>query len=244
MKRLLFFIFVILCILPAGISYALTPQEILEKVDQVRAPANTFTFHLQVTVHNGGQASEAKFSVKVKDARKSLVIYEAPPMNKGRVLLLVGNNMWIYIPGTRNPLRISPQQQIIGGVSNADAARVVFHLDYNVDAVTQDVLDGQDVLKLSLTAKTTGAAYKNITLWIEEDTYHPVKAEFLALSGKLLKTVYYKEYKEVLGRKRPTILEVHDGIRKSEISIMKYSEMKIENTPDAYYQKTFMGRVE
>ena len=244
MKKIFFLILFVFSILPISVSYALTPQEILEKVDQIRAPANTFTFHLKVTVNKNDQDSQAEFFVRVKDARKSLVIYKSPPANKGRVLLLVENNMWIYIPGTRNPLRISPQQQIMGRVSNADAARVVFSLDYNAESVTEDVLAGQKVLKLSLLAKTSGAAYKNITLWVENETTQPIKAEFFALSGKLLKTAYFKEYKDVLGKKRPTALEIHDGIRESEVSIMEYSDLRIEDTPDAYYQKIFMDRVE
>lgn len=244
MKKIFFLILFVFYISPPGISYAVTPQEILQMVDQIRAPANTFTFHLKVTVNKNDQDSKAEFLVRVKDAQKSLVIYKSPPSNKGRVLLLIENNMWIYIPGTRNPLRISPQQQILGRVSNADAARVVFSLDYSADSVTEDVLDGQKVLKMSLMAKTTGAAYKNIILWVKNETYQPIKAEFFALSGKLLKTAYYKKYQEILGQKRPTMLEIHDGIKESEVSIMEYSDLKIEDTPDAYYQKTFMDRVE
>lgn len=243
-RNLCYSVLVVFSILPTGMAYALTPQEILEKVDEIRAPANTFTFHLKVTVNKDDQDSKAEFFVRVKDARKSLVIYKSPPSNKGRVLLLVENNMWIYIPGTRNSLRISPQQQIMGRVSNADAARVVFSLDYSADSATEDVLDGRKVLQMSLTAKTTGAAYKNITLWVENENYQPIKAKFFALSGKLLKTAYYKEYKDILGKKRPTVLEIHDGIRESEVSVMEYSDLMMEDTPDAYYQKTFMDRVE
>jgi outer membrane lipoprotein-sorting protein len=241
MRKILLLLFI--CLFPA-IAHAVTPEEILQKVDEIRAPAKTFVFRLKVTVNRNDTDSKAEFLVRVKDARKSLVIYKSPPANKGRVLLFIDNNMWIYIPGTRNPLRISPQQQIMGRVSNADAARVVFSLDYGADSVAEDTLDGQMVLKLSLVAKTTGAAYKSIDLWVENETYQPVKAEFFALSGKLLKTAFYKEYKDILGKKRPTVLEIHDGIRESEVSIMEYSDIRIEDTPDAYYQKTFMDRVE
>lgn len=244
MKKMFLMMVFVLCIFPAGVSFAVTPQEILEKVDQIRAPADTFTFHLKVTVNQSDADSKAEFFVRVKDARKSLVIYKYPPANKGRVLLLVEDNMWIYIPGTRNPLRISPQQQIMGRVSNADAARVVFSLDYSADTVSQDVLDGQKVIKMALAAKTAGAAYKNITLWVAAENYQPLKAEFFAVSGKRLKTTYYKGYQNVLGKQRPTVLEIHDGIRESEISVMEYSQIKVEDTPDAYYQKTFMDRVE
>jgi len=244
MKRILFFILFVFFILPLDISYAITPEEILQKIDQIRSPANTFVFRLKVTVNRNAEDSKAEFLVRVKDAKKSLVIYKSPASNKGRVLLLIENNMWIYIPGTRNPLRISPQQQIMGKVSNADAARVVFSLDYSAESVIDDVLDGEKVIRLTLVSKTTGAAYKSIKLWVKNDTYQPIKAEFFALSGKVLKTAYYKEYKEILGQKRPTVLEIHDGIRESEVSIMEYSDVKIEDTPDAYFQKTFMDRVE
>ena len=244
MKRILFFIPVLFFVFLTPHSYALTAQEILQKVDEIRAPADTFTFHLKVTVNKEDSQANAEFSVRVKDAKKSLVIYTSPPANRGRVLLFVENNMWIYIPGTRNPLRISPQQQIMGRISNADAARVVFSLDYEAEFASNDVLEARKVIKMALTAKTTGAAYKNIILWVERDTYQPIKAEFFALSGKLLKKVYYKGYQEILGKKRPTVLEIHYGIRESEISIMEYSDIKVEKTPDAYFQKTFMDRVD
>ncbi len=244
MKKILFLGICFLSIVLIDFSYAMTPQEILERVDQIRAPAETFVFRLKVTVNQEDKDSQAEFLVRVKDATKSLVIYKSPTANRGRVLLLVENNMWIYIPGTRNPLRISPQQQIIGRVSNADAARVVFSLDYSAQSAIDDILDGQKVFKLTLVSKTVGAAYKSINLWVGNETYQPMKAEFFAVSGKILKTVYYKNYQEILGQKRPTILEVHDGIRTAEISIMEYSDIKIQDTPDAYFQKTFMDRVE
>jgi hypothetical protein len=119
-----------------------------------------------------------------------------------------------------------------------------FSLDYSAESAIDDVLDGQKVFKLMLVSKTVGAAYKSINLWVGNETYQPMKAEFFAVSGKILKTVYYKNYQEILGQKRPTVLEVHDGIRTAEVSIMEYSDIKVEDTPDAYFQKTFMDRVE
>lgn len=236
MKKFLISIFLIL------ISYfpvfALTPNEILTKVDEIRAPKDTFIFNLKVTVNKADEKSEIELLVRVKEAKKSLVVFKSPPDNKGRVLLMVENNMWIYIPGTRNPLRISPQQQLIGKISNADVARVVYSLDYCVESLENE----GKMTKMLLRAKTKAAAYKNINLWIEKETFKPIKAEFFALSGKLLKTAYYKGYKEILGKERPTIVEIHDAIRESEIAIMEYSNIKIEDTPAAHFQKTFMER--
>lgn len=231
----------VFCFLSSG--GAITPREILEKVDEIRAPAKTFAFNLKITLNKADEESEVEFAVRVKDAKKSLIIYKSPPFYKGRVLLMVEDNMWIYIPGTRNPIRISPQQQILGRVSNADVARVVYSLDYNADTVKEDILEGMKAFKISLNAKTKGAAYKNIDLWVERDSYRPIKAEFYALSGMLLKTAFYKGYKEIFGKERPTILEIHDEIKKSEITFMQYINIRVEDTPDAYFQKTYMERL-
>lgn len=218
--------------------FALTPDEILSQVDKIRAPKDTFIFNLKVTLKKADEESEMEFAVRVKEKKKSLVVFKSPPSNKGQVLLMVEDNIWLYIPGTRNPLRISPQQQIMGRISNADVARVVYSLDYKVESLENE----EGMIKMLLTAKTKAAAYKGINLWIEKETFKPIKAEFFALTGKLLKTVYYKGYQKILGKERPTRLEIYDAIRESEITVMEYSNIKIEDTPAIYFQKTFMER--
>jgi len=223
-------------------SYALTSQEILERVDKIRAPDKTFTFDVKATVYGADDKLEAILSVRVKDAKKSLVVFKSPHSNKGRTILMVEDNMWIYIPGTSNPLRISPQQQMISRISNADLARVVYNIDYGVEAMEDVDTDGTPSIKMTLTAKTKGAAYKGLILWIERNSFKPIKTEFYAVSGKLLKTAYYKKYREILNKERPTLLEIHDAIKTSEITTLEYENMRIEDTPDAHFQKAFMER--
>ncbi|NBV83498.1 outer membrane lipoprotein-sorting protein [bacterium] len=239
MKRILF------GLIALGISgsvFATTPQEILEKVDRNRAPANTFTCRLKVSSQKEDGVSKVELLIRVKDAKKSLVLYQAPSSTKGRVLLMVEDNLWVYIPGTSNPIRISPQQQLMGQVSNADVARVVYNIDYQPDSVESETLGNEKVFVLKLSAKTKGAAYKAITLWVKPDTYLPIKAEFYALSGRHLKTAYYKNYKTTLGSVRPTVLEIHDAVQTNSITTLEYTDFTIDTTPEAFYQKTYMER--
>lgn len=221
----------------------LAPQEILKKADEIRAPGKNFVQEVKITFKKGKKETVNKMSIRVKEFHKSLVIYKYPPAEKGRVILMVENNMWIYFPGTKRAIRISPAQQLLGQVSNADVSRVVYSIDYEAESVEDDNTGDEKLLKMFLKAKTKAAAYGSINLWIKKDNFRPVRAEFFTLSGRLLKTLYYKGYKRILGKERPTIHEVHDAIRKSEITIMEYSGMKVEDTPDNYFQKTFMHRV-
>ena len=80
--------------------------------------ARIFIFDLTVaTTSKGKKANTQKFTVSVKDFTKSLVRFTDPPENRGRVLLMVGQNLWIQIPSTNQPLRISPQQRLAGQAS-------------------------------------------------------------------------------------------------------------------------------
>lgn len=237
---LLTLIAVFFCI---GGAFAQSNQGILEKIDNIRAPGKTFTFNLKVTVHTPEKEQVTELFVRTKDSKKSLVFYKSPASEKGKIMLMVDDNMWIYMPGNRRPIRISPQQQILGRVSNSDVARVVFNLDYSVDSVKNGRIDNKDAVNISLKARTAGAAYSSIDVWAERETYKLIKADFFALSGRLLKTTHYRGYETILDAERPTILEVRDSMKKDEYTVMQYSNMKVEETPETYFQSTYMERL-
>jgi len=131
MKTLLLIIIVISALsltICNAIAGNLPAQQILEHIDQIRAPSENFTFHIHVHAHTRKGVTENEFDVRVREGKKSLVLYRKPADQVGRALLLDGDNMWIFIPGTSRALRISPQQRLVGAVSNADVARISFHL--------------------------------------------------------------------------------------------------------------------
>ncbi len=222
----------------------ISKEEILKAVDEVRAPGEDFSFDIKITSKQQGRNSTVQeLTVSVKDATKSLVKFTYPPENKGRVLLMVGQNLWIYMPTINKPIRISPRQRLVGQVSYGDVARVVYSYDYIVASDQVERVDEKELIRLSLTPKTKEATYGKIVLWVAAETYKPRKAQFYALSGKLLKTAYYKGYTEVLGKERPMIIEIHDELRKGEVSLMEYSHMQAANLPASYFQKEYLKYV-
>ena len=141
-------------------------QEILKNIDAIRAPGPAFAFDLSVvSTPNGKSSTTQKFSVSVKDFTKSLVRFTDPPENRGRVLLMVGQNLWIQIPSTNQPVRISPQQRLLGQVSNGDVARVIYSYDHTPTLKGSETFDGAECHILELTAKTPEATYGKILLW-------------------------------------------------------------------------------
>lgn len=223
----------------------LSAQQILERVDQVRSPGENFIFSIQLRAQTRAGIIENEFDVWVRESKKSLVLYRKPTDQRGRALLLDGNNMWIFVPGTSRALRISPQQQLVGVASNADVARVSFHLDYAAEGeVNPTELDSQSALKMKLTAKDEKAIYRTIEIWTTRDEYRPLRADFFSLSGKLIRTIEYQGYQMVLGEMRPMELKITDALRSTDQAVLTYSKFQIKETPAEYFQPAYLSKLD
>ncbi len=216
--------------------------DILSRVDAIRAPGPNFSFEISLT---SADNQRLKMSVRVKDQVKSLVRYLQPARIAGRTILFVERNMWIYVPGSRRALRISPRQQVLGGVISADIARMVYSLDYKVDRV--ELLEdesGESRRRLVLSQKSKDVAYSRIDLIVGGEEVRPLRAEFYAANGsRLLKTAFFEGYREVLGQKRPTVLRVVDHMAANVTTTLEYSNYSLDHTPASYFQPAFLKRL-
>ena len=214
----------------------------LRRVDAVRAPDRAFTFKAAITAPDGDRL---KLAVRVADEERSLIRYLEPRRSAGRSVLFVGRNLWVYVPGTRQVLRISPQQRMLGGVASADIARMVYSVDYTLETVEELPEEGGERRRrLTLSGRTKGAAYSGIELVAAGDEPRPLEASFYASSGRRhLKTAYFEGYREVLGRSRPTVLRLVDHLNGDEETVLEFSDFTLEETPAAWFQPTYLKRL-
>ena len=227
---------------PLSAQEAPPAPTLLQQVDAVRAPDSAFTFRVAVTTPDG---DGFKLSVRVSDQVNGLVRYLDPPRSAGRSLLFAGHSMWIYIPGTRRVLRISPQQRMLGSLASADLARVVYSVDYALDAVEELPEEGGERRRrLALSGGSEGVTYERIVMIVAGDDARPLQASFFASSGRRhLKTAYFEGYREVLGRSRPTVLRVVDHLNADEETRVEYSDFSLEDTPAAWFQPAYLKRL-
>lgn len=240
--------------------------QILTMVDEIRAPGENFSFRLEVNSESASNSHSSELGVWVHQGSKSLVRYQQPIKQRNRALLLDGANMWIYIPGTRRPIRISPQQQLMGAVSYADVARVVFSEDYQVSRLIElsKKLENHELnselfkiknmrssdssltlkpgIQLELTARYAKANYQKIHLWVTAKEFYPIRADFISLSGRQLRTIYYRDYRLILGKQRPTTLAILDAINPKNRATLKYSNFKLQKTPGVYFQPSYLAK--
>lgn len=220
---------------------ALTPLEIVRQADRIRAPGPSFSFELTIVTPKGSEREpDARLAVSVKLPDKSLAKFLFPPRDRGRILLMVGPHLWVYLPTTDRPLRISPQQRLIGEVSHADVMRVNFGGDYLPTLVGEDQVEGVTCHVLELQGAVEGVTYHRIRYWVARETVRPVKAEFYTVTGLLLKTARYTRYREVLGTVRPTEILISDAVRAGALSRMIYSKFRLETLKDEIFHPTYL----
>jgi outer membrane lipoprotein-sorting protein len=212
---------------------------LVDLIDQYRGLAGQgFSFDItNISYKKGRDARTNELSVDVQDD-KSLVKFRSPARQRGRVLLKQDNDMWLYIPGTRKVIRISPAQRLLGEASNGDVAGTNYATDYtaNITTTAQDKKDGQ--IQLTLNAKTRKISYTKVVFWLNDNEHHqPVRSEYYARSGKLLKTAHYKEFKSYHGQPKIHKMLLVDPVIKGNYTWMKFDNYRASDLPPALFSK-------
>ncbi len=245
MKSSLIFIFVLLTLaFPPATSAAPTAEEILARSDEIRSPQFDYAVNVTVTsVKPEGEKRVAKYEVLIKGRGRTIVKTLSPEADKGRTLLMSGSDLWAFLPDVSKPIRISLQQRLIGEVANGDIARANFSGDYSPKLLGTEDIEGKRHYVLELLAKNDEVTYGRVLYRVKADNFNPLKAEFYAASGRLLKTCSYEDYRDMGGRKRPARLVLKDPLVKGRQSSIEYHDMKMIELPEKYFTKDYMKKL-
>ena len=215
--------------------------DIVSDADRYRRPADSFVWKITITSQEAKRAPSVDgFEVFVKNGGRVFVKFVAPPRSAGRSLLALGRDLWIYLPDAGKPVRIPLSQRLVGQVANGDIARADYAGDYDATLLGDAAVDGLPCHVLDLKAKTKDVTYSAIKYWVAKDGRRPVKAEFYAGTGTLLKTGAFESFKEIVGHTLATRLTLTDAIRKDRRSVLDYGEVTIRDLPDKYFDKNYM----
>jgi outer membrane lipoprotein-sorting protein len=239
MKRL----FIALALFVAIPLHADDAAAILAKVDQYRAPLESFAIDVELTASTPRDKPEtSKFRVYGKGADRSVVEFLAPASEKGKLLLMLRDAMWFYMPTASRPIRISPLQRLMGQASNGDVARTSFTVDYVAKSVTEGEFEGRKAFVLDLSAKDADIAYSRVQLWVDKASYEPLRADFYVVSGKLIKRAVYRDFGILAGRHVVTGIVIDDLLRPGYRTVMRYSNLAPRENADRMFNKDALGK--
>jgi outer membrane lipoprotein-sorting protein len=224
---------------------AQTPDQILASVD-ARRNIDNLTFSLRITSYDGDKETDTNllwgFLKDNPDKNRVLISFADPASVKGRKMLMDGNIVYLLFPRTKNPIRLSPLQVLLGQTSNGDIARTGFAKDYDVASLADADMDGTSCSLFDLSVKEAkkDSSYKRIKLWVEKSTNRPLYAEFYAAGDKLLKKAFYKDYRPALGKDFPFVLDIYDGEVATKHTVMEYLEIGTRVLPDTAFRREYL----
>ncbi len=220
-------------------------KKLVERVDRIRFPQGGYQVNVKITTQSPGREGETReYEILSKGNDRTIIRTLAPASDKGQVLLMRDRDLWIFMPSVSQPIRLAAAQRLTGQVANGDLARANFSGDYTAAIVRTDTIDNESFNVLELKAVDRSVTYDKVLLWVNKANERPFKAEFYAVSGRLLKTCHYQNYKEVSGGVRPTRLVMEDAVVEGARSILDYSDLHPKDLPDRMFAKDYMKRLQ
>jgi outer membrane lipoprotein-sorting protein len=225
----------------AATTEKIDAEALLKRSDTYRNGWPAYVLRVKITNYESGESDEEKlYEVSQKGTDKTYVEFMSP-REKGRHLLMLGDEMWIYLPDTSRPVRITPLERLSGDASNGDVARTNYAVDYSPVYLRTEKAGAEECYVLELTAKRKGATYQRILYWVRVQDARPVRAEFYLTSGKHIKSATFDDYTLSGGKLLLHKLTLYDEIRHSSHSVLEYSGEAPRDFPDKLF---YQGRAD
>jgi outer membrane lipoprotein-sorting protein len=230
--------FFLTCVLVSRAAPATPDAEaLLKRSDTFRNGWPAYVVRVRITDFESGKPDEEHlYEVSQKGTDKTYVDFMSP-REKGEHLLMLGDDMWVYLPDTSRPVRITPLERLTGDASNGDVARTNYAADYSPVFLRTEKVGTVECYVLDLTAKRKGATYQRILYWLRVPDARPVRAEFYLTSGKHIKSATFDEYATSSGKELLRKLTLYDEIRHNSHSVLEYSGAAPRSLPDKLFNQ-------
>jgi len=234
------FMLMIILSVPSGTQDAMS---ILRKVDSVsNASKSKKAYFRMVLVESGGKTFVRKGITFEKGANRRLLKFTEPASVKGIAFLsLPGDLMYVYLPSFRKVRRIATS------VKNTNFAGTDFTYDelstfkYSEKYKPEIISEDDSVWILKLIPKQKGD-YAYLVMYVDKNTYIPVKIEFYDRGGNLWKIMREEKVKKIKGYNVPTLLTMED-LKKKHKTIMYIDSIELDiKIPDNVFSKRYLRR--
>lgn len=234
----------ILLLISGMAGYAQSPNatEILQSIDRnMNSENRIFTSKMIIHGRRSDRTVESKTWTSGSD--RSFTEYLYPVRDQGTKMLKLDNQLWIYSPSTDRVIQISGhmlRQSVMGSdlsyedmMENRSMAE-----SYTATISATETLSGRACWVLNLTAKDPDMAYQGMKLWVDKERRIPLKQEFYAKSGTLLKRTELSEVVNLQGRWFPKKIVFKDVLKEGEGTEFIITDIKFNaQIPESVFSK-------
>ncbi len=228
MKKYLIFL---LILLPLGIIYCQTAEEIIKKAEDAVKGEETAKGKFKMTIHTEDFTRQLVMESWWQGNKNSLIITESPKKEEGNKTLKIGNEMWQYLANTETTIKIPPSMMLQSwngsNFTNDDLVRESnLAKDYNQEIIGDEKIDGNETWKIQLTPKPDApVVWGKLYYWVRKKDYLPALVQYFDEKGNMVRYLVYSDVKDFNGRKLPAKWTMHDNTKKDNYTQIEILDM-------------------
>ena len=167
---------------------------------------------------------------------KLMILFTKPKGEAGKGYIRLDKNLWSYDPGTGKWDRRTERERIAGTDSRrADFDQSKLAEEYDAVFKGEGKLGQVDIWELELKVKpNTDVAFPVVKLWVDQGSGNVLKRQEFALSGRLMRTLYYPRWQKLYSESKkaevwyPGEIRIYDEVEKenSTIVVMKSVDLR------------------
>jgi outer membrane lipoprotein-sorting protein len=229
-----------------------TVQQVIDYIDTNYDVRSDVTAQAKITTRDPDQGTKIIQSVYYRRDKDDsfLIVMADPETERGNGYLRVGDNMWLYRRTTRTFTHIGRDEKI--GGSNASAGDFETRKFKDLykpaldaagkEVITEETIGGAKipVYKVEVTAKVNDVKFPKLVMWVTRDKFLELKRESYGLSGTLMETDLFTNYKEIEGRYIPLLQKFTDEVEKGKTSLLEISGVSFAKVDDYKFDKSYL----
>ena len=194
-----------------------TGEQILRQIDANMTSESRIST-ARMIIHGRRESRTIELKSWSRGADTAFTEYLAPAREKGIKMLKLADRLWMYSPDTDRTIQLSGhmlRQSVMGSDMSyedmMDDPRLAE--TYEAEITGAEAIDERICWVLLLTSRTEDAAYQTRKLWVDQDRLVPMQEELFARSGKLLKRMELKDFKQIGNRWYPMRMIFKDMLK-------------------------------
>ncbi|HLL01384.1 MAG TPA: outer membrane lipoprotein-sorting protein [Myxococcaceae bacterium] len=179
---------------------------------------------------------------------KLMILFTKPKGEAGKGYLRLDKNLWSYDPGVGKWERRTERERIAGTDSRRadfDESRLAEEYDPKYEGA--EALGKFTAHKVTLKAKSgIDVAYPVIQLWVDKDTNNVLKRQEFALSGRLMRTVFYPAWQKLFSESKgaevwyPQKVLIYDEVEKANSSVILIKQVDLRPLEANIFTKAWL----
>ena len=226
--------------------------DIIEYIDTNLQLRSDMTAQARITTKDPEQGNKVIESVYYRRDRDDafLIVIADPESDRGNGYMRVGDNLWMYRRATRTFTHIGRDEKIGGSNASAgDFETRKFKELYkpSVDSSGKEIISEETignakipVYRVEVTAQVNDVKYPRLVMWLTRDKFLELKRESYGLSGTLMETDLFTNYKETEGRYVPLLQKFTDEVEKGRTSLLEITGISFNRVDDYRFDKSYL----